>query len=568
MKISRKFKSYPAILMFTAGASGLPAQVPGAPPDQKTPPAAEAPGTAPAGAVETPPAPPAGAEALPVPDRGSPTPYSGGFLQNPPVTPGVDETLRGLGARRPAGAPSLMSTEEMGPWTAAQATGAPNTPTMGDIATAWAAAMPDNGEEWLSLQFTLEADLDRVRVVQSFNPGAITKVTAEGSDGRKVELEAKKPLPGAEVPANEPVVAEFVLPTGISLRATSILITIDEHKVPGWNEIDAVEMVGRNGARQWAQTAKASSSFGDLRRGLNLPRTGLDAVPAIRTAGLEYGLESGPQPLNLSIAGLEYRLQRAKQPLADYGNTHPGSDTAMLKGLPWSPEQATGAPDTPVAGDYPTAWAPLKPDGGKEWLDVTFAKPADVREVRIFESSGTKAITGVQVYMNGVPVPLALIKEDPPLPGSADAAGSPVPKQPVPLPEDGVEQPVAPGPRIVTAAPEKIALPAVQKVRIELECTGRWAEIDAVELIGTDGSRQWAARAEASSTYATLQARPLSTSRGYQRANTLEEANQRIDLLTRRLEQLEREVKHKRNAPPAGATPGGAPPPGTAPGGR
>jgi hypothetical protein len=32
--------------------------------------------------------------------------------------------------------------------------------------------------------------------------------------------------------------------------------------VPGWNEIDAVELIG-DGIRQWAKSAAASSSFSD-----------------------------------------------------------------------------------------------------------------------------------------------------------------------------------------------------------------------------------------------------------------------------------------------------------------
>jgi hypothetical protein len=430
---------------------------------------------------------------------------------------------------------------------------------MGDIATAWAAASPDAGEEWLSVQFTLEADLDRVRVVQSFNPGAITKVAAESSDGRKVELKAETPAPGAGAAASEPVVAEFVVPTGDSLRTTSILITIDERKVPGWNEIDAVEIVARNGARQWAQTAKASSSFGDRYAAVYPHPAGLEAAPVTRLLSLEEQMESAQRPLHRSIAGLEDRLLRAKQPLDEYGNTHPGSDTAMQKGLPWSPEQATGAPDTPVAGDYPTAWAPLSRNGGKEWLDVTFAKPAEVSEVRVIESSTTQAITGVHAYMNSVLIPLTLRKEGP-APATGEAAAPPAPNLSVVPAPGGEEQSAASRPRIVTAAAEKATLPAVQKVRIELDSAGlaTWPEIDAVELVSTDGTRQWAARAEASSTYATRQAMPLSTSQGYQRANTLEEANQRIDLLTRRLEQLEREMNHKRNAPPGGAPAAGS----------
>ena len=36
----------------------------------------------------------------------------------------------------------------------------------------------------------------------------------------------------------------------------------EDVRVPGWNEIDAVEVVG-DGLRQWAATATASSSFSD-----------------------------------------------------------------------------------------------------------------------------------------------------------------------------------------------------------------------------------------------------------------------------------------------------------------
>ena len=49
-----------------------------------------------------------------------------------------------------------------------------------------------------------------------------------------------------------------------------------------------------------------------------------------------------------------------------------------------------------------------------------------------------------------------------------------------------------------------------REIRIELDTAVNkkprrgWNAIDAVELVGRDGSRQWAAEAEASSTYATV----------------------------------------------------------------
>ena len=46
---------------------------------------------------------------------------------------------------------------------------------------------------------------------------------------------------------------------------------LDTSRVPGWNEIDAVEIVGHDGSRQWASQAAASTSYAD-RRGNELPQ--------------------------------------------------------------------------------------------------------------------------------------------------------------------------------------------------------------------------------------------------------------------------------------------------------
>jgi hypothetical protein len=35
--------------------------------------------------------------------------------------------------------------------------------------------------------------------------------------------------------------------------------------VPGWNEIDAVELIGRDGSHQWAKQASASSTYAEPR---------------------------------------------------------------------------------------------------------------------------------------------------------------------------------------------------------------------------------------------------------------------------------------------------------------
>ncbi len=62
---------------------------------------------------------------------------------------------------------------------------------------------------------------------------------------------------------------------------------------------------------------------------------------------------------------------------------------------PWGPEQATGAPDTPNAGDLQTAWASLLPDAGLEWLQVGFQKSVAIAEVRIRETFNPGAVCKV-----------------------------------------------------------------------------------------------------------------------------------------------------------------------------
>ena len=50
------------------------------------------------------------------------------------------------------------------------------------------------------------------------------------------------------------------MPGGITARGAKVYL--DTKRVPGWNEIDAVALTDRAGARHWAEQASASSSYG------------------------------------------------------------------------------------------------------------------------------------------------------------------------------------------------------------------------------------------------------------------------------------------------------------------
>jgi hypothetical protein len=149
--------------------------------------------------------------------------------------------------------------ESMRAWGPEQATGAPDSGA-GDQRTAWASQAADAGPEWLEAGFGKAVEIAQVRVLENDNPGAITKIVAVLPAGGEIVI-----WQGEEPRATAPADHVFNAPPG--LVAAKIRLHLDTAKVPGWNEIDAVELIGRDGSRQWAETATASSTYAQPRNG-------------------------------------------------------------------------------------------------------------------------------------------------------------------------------------------------------------------------------------------------------------------------------------------------------------
>ena len=140
-------------------------------------------------------------------------------------------------------------------WSAAQATGAPNTATAGDQATAWAPAAQDGGEEWLELTYAEPIEAAQVLVRETYHPGAISKVCVILENGAEIPI-----WQGTQEAVPGPIDRIFPAPGGLLARGAKVYL--DTQRVPGWNEIDAVALIDRGGARHWAAQASASSSYG------------------------------------------------------------------------------------------------------------------------------------------------------------------------------------------------------------------------------------------------------------------------------------------------------------------
>jgi len=138
-------------------------------------------------------------------------------------------------------------------WSAEQAIGPPDTPAAADARTAWASLEADGGAEWLQVRFVTAVEIAEVRVRESFNAGAIRRITALSGQEEVTLWEG--------VAAMSRGLRDFVVRPGPGVVSDTLTIHLETGEIAGWNEIDAVALVGRDGSRQWASSARASSSY-------------------------------------------------------------------------------------------------------------------------------------------------------------------------------------------------------------------------------------------------------------------------------------------------------------------
>jgi hypothetical protein len=131
-----------------------------------------------------------------------------------------------------AGDASASSEYTASDWSARQAIGPPDS-SEADSRTAWAAKEADGGLEWLRVKFVLPVQARRLRIHENLAPGGIVRVEAVGEDGRGSPLweGTDLALPWFEIELRGEVVRD-------------LRIVLDTRKHAGWEEIDAVELVG------------------------------------------------------------------------------------------------------------------------------------------------------------------------------------------------------------------------------------------------------------------------------------------------------------------------------------
>lgn len=125
-------------------------------------------------------------------------------------------------------------------WAAFQAIGAPDTyPECGDIPTAWASAFAD-GIDTLTLNYATPVIPTRMEIYQTLNPGAISKIELIDTTGTSHIIFVGEP----KLMDVCPYIMVLSI-TGINEPVDQVIIHVDQSTTGSWNEIDAVELIGK-----------------------------------------------------------------------------------------------------------------------------------------------------------------------------------------------------------------------------------------------------------------------------------------------------------------------------------
>jgi hypothetical protein len=135
-----------------------------------------------------------------------------------------------------------QTTQEKAGYSAWQATGAPNVSRYSDDPAAWTSKSGDSkAPEWLEVKFAKAVYATSLRIRQSAAPGAISKLELIDADGASHEIWS-----GADAtPYQKNTIGWLVqdIPK-TSFVVTGARITLATARVWGWNQIDAVQLVG------------------------------------------------------------------------------------------------------------------------------------------------------------------------------------------------------------------------------------------------------------------------------------------------------------------------------------
>lgn len=149
-------------------------------------------------------------------------------------------TSQGTRIRQWASGGEASSEFAVPEWGVEKALGPPDAPGCGDYQFAWASAASD-AVATLTLRYAIPVSITEIHVVESFNPDQVVQVEVLGPQGDFYTVYESEPQQ-----VDRPCPYRLIVPVApLDFKADTIRITVDQSVLGlGWNEIDAVQVIG------------------------------------------------------------------------------------------------------------------------------------------------------------------------------------------------------------------------------------------------------------------------------------------------------------------------------------
>ncbi len=246
-------------------------------------------------------------------------------------------------------ASSAEASSEFGSadWSAEQATGPANTDACGDYGTAWASSSA-TGVEWLKVYFDTPVIATEINIYQSYNPTQVAEVYVIDPKGEEFLILVRDPQYLDVCPDLMTITVE-----GVDFPIVGLRLVVDQSVLGvGWNEIDAVELVGI--------TVGASGETADTGGGSQPGAGGSSGGSTGAVSGNVLGID----PASLKPGSFVYELSGAENDRADGGKVqYQNTDNGAVIGLINKTERYSLSMFLPY--DVKAGEVPLKPYDAK-----------------------------------------------------------------------------------------------------------------------------------------------------------------------------------------------------------
>lgn len=214
-------------------------------------------------------------------------------------------------------------------WSAAQATGAPDTPACGDEITAWATESSD-GIDSIELFYDTPVYAVEVVIYQTYNPNQVVQVELISTEGEYVTV-----YEGAPTAVDDPCPFVMTIPADGDILADGVRVTLDQSQLGlGWNEIDAVELYGMSEGSTSGTTSSSSGGGAAGMVGSGGEATVRDDVPRVPPASGLTMFSNGNEVFDIAVQdGTIYGASGGGLVAWDYASGEPIGKWTTLDGL-------------------------------------------------------------------------------------------------------------------------------------------------------------------------------------------------------------------------------------------